>query len=208
MAEIGCPYCNGKNILKIIYCYRGVNKNRQKNFDYSKYLKEGTILMKKSNLEKYDFDGEKIKSCKLPNKYCKDCKKTFTTIKNMVVGDIKKINLIVGNKDYRKRFIFQFYDNEVPKLLYKKNYITIKKVIIDKNDIYNILNTIKSNKINLWKSHYGIWNDYDNDYWILKIEYYNGLTDVKSGNGIYPNNWNVFLSNVNNILKKYSIRCL
>lgn len=68
-------YCNerknnyGRNILKILYCYRGVNIRNQKDFDYSDYLKDGAILITRSNFEKNDFDGEKIKYCKLPNKY-------------------------------------------------------------------------------------------------------------------------------------------
>ena len=67
MPEICCPYCNGRNILKIVYCYRGVNKRKQNDFDYSDYLKEGTILMKRTNFEKYDFDGECKKLCvKIP----------------------------------------------------------------------------------------------------------------------------------------------
>ena len=208
MAEISCPYCNGRNILKIVYCFRGVNKNRQQDFDYSDYIKDGTILMKRNNLEKYDFDGEKIKYCKLPNKYCSDCKKKFNTTRTMVVGDIKKINLILGNMNYRKKFIFQFYDNEIPTLQYKKDYITVKNIKIDKNDIYNVLSALKKNKTNLWKGHYGTWDDYDNDYWILKVEYYNGLTDVKSGNGAYPNNWDEFILIINNVLQRYDIKNL
>lgn len=57
MEEINCPYCNGRNVLKLSYAYRGINKN----IDYNKYLKEGTIFMPKVRLEKYDLDGEKIK---------------------------------------------------------------------------------------------------------------------------------------------------
>lgn len=208
MAEICCPYCNGRNILKIVYCYRGVNKRRQNDFDYSDYLKEGTILMKRTNFEKYDFDGEKIKYCKLPNKYCNDCKKEFNSMRNMAVGDIKKINIVLGNKEYRKKFVFQFYDNEIPTLQYKKDYITVKDIKIYDDDVYNVLSAIKNNKTNLWSGHYGIWDDYDNDYWLLKVEYYNGLTDVKSGNGAYPNNWNNFLSTINDILTKYDIKDL
>ncbi len=41
MAEICCQYCNGRNILKIVYCYRGVNKRKQNYFDYSDYLEGG-----------------------------------------------------------------------------------------------------------------------------------------------------------------------
>ena len=41
-------------------------------------------------------------------------------MRNMAVGDIKKINIVLGNKKYRKKFVFQFYDNEIPTLQYKK----------------------------------------------------------------------------------------
>ena len=122
MAEICCSYCNGRNILKIVYCYRGVNKRRQNDFDYSDYLKEGTILMKRTNFEKYDFDGEKIKYCKLPNKYCNDCKKEFNSMRNMAVGDIKKINIVLGNKEYRKSLFFNF-------MIIKYQHYNTKKII-------------------------------------------------------------------------------
>ena len=72
MAEINYPYCNGRNVLKMSYAYRGVNKKKNKNIDYNKYLKEGTIFMPKVRFEKYDFNDEKIKYAKLDNRYCVD----------------------------------------------------------------------------------------------------------------------------------------
>lgn len=129
-------------------------------------------------------------------------------MRNMAVSDIKKINIVLGNKEYRKKFVFQFYDNEIPTLQYKKDYTTVKDIKIDDDDIYNVLNAIKKNKTNLWSGQYGIWDDYDNDYWLLKVEYYNGLTDGKSGNGVYSNNWNDFISIINSILVKYDIKVL
>lgn len=45
ISEICCSYSNDRNILKIVYCYRVVNKRSQKDFYYSNYLKDGTILM-------------------------------------------------------------------------------------------------------------------------------------------------------------------
>lgn len=55
MIEISCPYYNGRIILKIVYCFREVNKNRQQDFDYSDYIKDGTILIKrkKNNIRKF-----------------------------------------------------------------------------------------------------------------------------------------------------------
>ena len=129
-------------------------------------------------------------------------------MRNMAVSDIKKINIVLGNKEYRKKFVFQFYDNEIPTLQYKKDYTTVKDIKIDDDDIYNVLNAIKKNKTNLWSGQYGIWDDYDNDYWLLKVEYYNVLTDGKSGNGVYSNNWNDFISIINSILVKYDIKVL
>ena len=46
---------------------------------------------------------------------------------------------------------------------------------------------------------------FDDYYWLLKVEYYNGISNVKSGNDEYPNNWNDFISVINIILNKYSI---
>lgn len=52
MAEICCPYYNGRNILKIAYCYRGVNK-RRKDFDYSDYVKEAAKINIAKDLYKF-----------------------------------------------------------------------------------------------------------------------------------------------------------
>ena len=60
MAETYCPYCYSKNISKVAYCFRGVNKYNDKNIDYNKYLKENTILAKKKRTNKQDFDHLKL----------------------------------------------------------------------------------------------------------------------------------------------------
>ena len=50
MAEICCTYCNGRNTLRIVYCYKEVNKRGQKDFNYSNYLKEDAILYQSSTV--------------------------------------------------------------------------------------------------------------------------------------------------------------
>ena len=50
MAEICCTYCNGRNTLRIVYCYKEVNKRSQKDFNYSNYLKEDAILYQSSTV--------------------------------------------------------------------------------------------------------------------------------------------------------------
>ena len=201
MAEIYCPYCNGRNVLKISYAYRGVNKKKNKKIDYSKYLKEGTIFMPKVRFEKYDFDGEKIKYAKLDNRYCVDCDKKFCSIRNLATVDIRRITLVIETKTSRKKYIFDLYNE--PTYIYIKNYILVKKEIIDDSVVYELLSAIKNNKVNLWAGHYGYWENFNNIKWILKLEYYNGITDCKSGCDSFPDNWDVFIGM---ILKKFIIK--
>ena len=205
MAETYCPYCYSKNISKVAYCFRGVNKYNDKNIDYNKYLKENTILAKKKRTNKQDFDGEKIIRSKSFNRYCNDCNKMFSSMKNMIYIDIKKVTLILGNNKYRKKYIFDFFDDNNSTYSYFKNYICHKNGSIDKDDIFNILSSLKTNKTNKWKGMYGNEYFFDDYYWLLKVEYYNGISNVKSGNDEYPNNWNDFISVINIILNKYSI---
>lgn len=120
MPEICCPYCNSRNVLKTVYAYRGVNKKHNKSINYNDYLKNGTILMQKKIKKKYDFDGEEIKYGKLYNRFCEDCKKCFCSMKNLAVVDIKRVNLIIGNNVDRKRYIFDFFDNQNSTYCYKK----------------------------------------------------------------------------------------
>lgn len=198
MAEIHCPYCYGRNISKIVYAKKGINKRKKQNYS----LLDNEIIMPKNRLKKIDFDGELVTTHKLYNKYCNDCEKAFNTSQNMATVDIKRINLILGSDTYRKRYIFDFY-NDSPTYSFKHDYLTIKKGILDSNDVISILKAIKDNKTNLWHGYYG--NPKNNNYWIFKIEYYNGLSDYKSGNGIYPDNWQNFIINFNKIIEKYNL---
>lgn len=82
MAETYCPYCYKKYVSKVAYCFRGVNKNKNK------------VLGKRKIQEKYDFDGEKIKTCKSYNIFCNDCNRMFSSTRNMTYSDIRKVNII------------------------------------------------------------------------------------------------------------------
>lgn len=198
MAEIHCPYCYDRNISKIVYAKKGINKRKKQDYN----LSDNEIIMPKRRFEKIDFDGELVTTHKLYNKYCNDCGASFNTSQNMATVDIKRINLILGSDTYRKRYIFGFYTDS-PTYSFKQDYLTIKKGILDSNDVISILKAIKDNKTNLWNGYYG--NHKNNNYWIFKIEYYNGLSDYKSGNGTYPDNWHNFITNFNEIIDKYNL---
>lgn len=204
MAEICCPYCNGRNYLKIVYSYRGVNKRKIKNINYDNYLKEGTIFRSKKYYNKIDFDGEKITG-RLYNRYCLDCNREYHSAGKMAVIDIKKINIILGSNKERKRYIFDLYNINKPTYCFKKDYITVKEGLLKKEDADIVLKVIKECKTNLWKGHYGTWESFNDNYWILKLEYYNGLTEFKSGSDEYPNNWQEFIRCFNNIFEKYNL---
>ena len=45
----------------------------------------------------------------------------------------------------------------------------------------------------------------NNFYWLLKIEYYNGISNIKSGNDEYSPNWNNFIKIINITLNRYWI---
>lgn len=45
--------------------------------------------------------------------------------------------------------------------------------------------------------------NYDNYKWILKLEYYNGLSECFNGHDMIPNNWNLFIDGFRNLIKKY-----
>lgn len=81
----------------------------------------------------------------------------------------------------------------------------MKKDKLSSSDVYNILTAIKNNKTNLWNGHYGDWNNFNKSYWMFKIDYYNGLSDFKSGNDEFPNNWSNFLIYFNEIFEKYNL---
>lgn len=193
MAEISCPYCNSRNCLKISYAYRGINKNKQKDIDFDKYRKKGTIYKNtKKCYEKYDFDGKKI-TARLYNRYCQDCLKEFHSMGKMAVIDIKIIQIIIGNEDSRVKLVIDLSDKNNATYIVKKDYLLYDKGILSENQKIEILASIRDNKINLWKGQYGKTFDFSKKYWILKLEYYNGLSELKSGDNEYPENWEQFI---------------
>ena len=157
--------------------------------------------MPKVRFEKYDFDGEKIKYAKLDNRYCVDCDKKFCSTRNLATVDIRKVTLVIETKTSRKKYIFDLYNE--PTYFFIKNYILVKEEMIDDSVVYELLSAIKNNKVNLWAGHYGYWKNFNNIKWILKLEYYNGITDCKSGCDSFPDNWDVFIGM---ILKKFIIK--
>lgn len=73
---------------------------------------------------------------------------------------------------------------------------------ISEIDKIKILDSISKSKINFWNKEY-INKNYDNYKWILKLEYYNGLSECFNGNDMIPSNWNVFISGFKNLINKY-----
>ena len=68
-----------------------------------------------------------------------------------------------------------------------------------------MLSAIKNAKVNLWAGHYGYWEIFYNIKWILKLEYYNGITDCKSGCDRFPDNWDEFIDCMNTIFIMFDI---
>lgn len=132
-----CPFCNNKDTLKVVYCYRGYKKRN--NDDISNLIKDGTIYRnEKPRFEKYDFDGEKI-TASLYNKYCPNCDRYFHSIGKMAVIDIDKVTFIYSLEKLdinpsrlmtdRKIFLvikviyylIQIWYNYIVKLTWRKN---------------------------------------------------------------------------------------
>ena len=104
---IACPYCNNRNTLKVVYCYRGYKK-REKD-DVSHLIKKGTIYRnEKTRYEKYDFDGERIPA-NVYNKYCPNCNRYFYTTSRIAIIDIKKITFVYSLEHQIFRFDFKLY---------------------------------------------------------------------------------------------------
>lgn len=126
-----CPFCNNKDTLKVVYCYRGY---KRKNNDLSNLVKDGTIYRnEKPRFEKYDFDGEKI-TATLYNKYCPNCQNYFHSIGKMAVIDIDKVTLIYEIENSKYRYDFDFSNNQQAKYNCKYNYVSVAKDIILSDD--------------------------------------------------------------------------
>ncbi len=195
-----CPFCNNKDTLKVVYCYRGY---KRKNNDLSNLVKDGTIYRnEKPRFEKYDFDGEKI-TATLYNKYCPNCQNYFHSIGKMAVIDIDKVTLIYEIENSKYRYDFDFSNNQQAKYNCKYNYVLVAKdIILSDDERYDILKSIKKSKMNFWNKEYNNKDNYKYK-WIIKLEYHNGLSECFFGYDQVSDNWNSFISGFKNIIYKY-----
>ena len=195
-----CPFCNNKDTLKVVYCYRGY---KRKNNDLSNLVKDGTIYRnEKPRFEKYDFDGEKI-TATLYNKYCPNCQNYFHSIGKMDVIDIDKVTLIYEIENRKYRYDFDFSNNQQAKYNCKYNYVSVvKDIILSDDERYDILESIKKSKMNFWNKEYNNKDNYKYK-WIIKLEYHNGLSECFFGYDQVSDNWNSFISGFKNIIYKY-----
>ena len=190
-----CPYCHSKDTTSVIYLYRYNDNNTfiKKNNDEVKYSE------RKRKPKRLNYDGTLITDHN-HNKYCNKCHKTFNSIENLYAVDISKITLVfmLSKSRYKYEFIF----DDKPTFIFKKNYELISKEIITNKDKVKILDSITNSKINFWNKEY-INKDYDNYKWILKLEYYNGLSECFNGHDMIPLNWNIFIKGFKNFINRY-----
>ncbi|MCM1197148.1 MAG: hypothetical protein NC310_08810 [Roseburia sp.] len=196
MGKSLCPFCNSQNTLNIAYGYLGDKKEKLNYIDQEEI---GEKIKYKKGYEKIDFDGEKLIS-RNPNRYCKDCKKTFQSRKVLYTVDITTIDLVICTNDYY-RYTFDFSNNN-KHCTVKKNRIIIEEKNLTEEEKNKILKSIKTNKPNLWHGHYGLPYDHTKYYWILKCTYYNGVDYCKSGNDTIPDNWLEFIIPFKEIFKQ------
>ena len=194
-ARMTCPYCNSKDTTSVIYLYRYNDNNTfiKKNNDEVKYSE------RKRKPKRLNYDGTLITDHN-HNKYCNKCHKSFNSIENLYAVDISKITLVFMLSKARYKYDFIFDDK--PTFLFKKNYQLINQEIITNKDKIKILDSITNSKINFWNKEY-INKDYDNYKWILKLEYYNGLSECFNGHDMIPNNWNIFINGFKNFINRY-----
>lgn len=194
-ARMTCPYCNSKDTVSIIYLYRYSDNNtfNKKSNEEVKYS-ERTRKPKRKN-----YDGTLITDHNY-NKYCKKCNKSFNSIENLFAVDISKITLVFILSKLRYKFEFIF--DERATFIIKRNYELINQEILSNQEKIKIIDSITKSKINFWNKEY-INKDYDNYKWILKLEYYNGLSECFNGHDMIPNNRDVFISVFKNLINKY-----
>ena len=194
-AKLTCPYCNSKETMSIIYLYRYNDNNT--------FIKKNNNEVKYSGLtrkpKRINYDGTLITDHN-HNKYCKKCNKSFNSIEKLYAVDISKITLVfILNK---ARYKFEFTFNDKTTFTIKRNYELINEEILSNKEKIKILDSITKSKINFWNKEY-INKDYNNYKWILKIEYYNGLSECFNGHDMIPNNWDIFINGFKNLIKKY-----
>lgn len=194
-ARMTCPYCHSKDTTNVIYLYRYNDNNTfiKKNNDEVKYSE------RKRKPKRLNYDGTLITDHN-HNKYCNRCHKTFNSIENLYAVDISKITLVFMLSKARYKYEFIFDDK--PIFIFKKNYELISQEIITNKDKIKILDSITNSKINFWNKEY-INKDYDNYTWILKLEYYNGLSECFNGHDMIPLNWNTFIHGFKNFINRY-----
>lgn len=100
------------------------------------------------------------------------------------------------------RYKFEFIFGNETTLIIKRNYELVNQEILSNKDKIKILDSITNSKINFWNKEY-INKDYNNYKWILKLEYYNGLSECFNGHDMIPNNWDMFIGGFRNLIKKY-----
>lgn len=190
-----CPYCNSKETISIIYLYRYNDNNTfvKKNNEEVKYSEK----IRKPKRKNYD--GTLITNHN-HNKYCKNCNKSFNSSKNLYAVDISKITLVFILNKIRYKFEFILNDNLT--FIIKRNYEFVNQEILSNKDKIKILDSITKSKIKFWNKEY-INQNFDNYKWILKLEYYNGISECFNGNDRCPNNWNIFMNGFIDLIKKY-----
>ena len=190
-----CPYCNSKETISIIYLYRYNDNNTfvKKNNEEVKYSEK----IRKPKRKNYD--GTLITNHN-HNKYCKNCNKSFNSSKNLYAVDISKITLVfILNKI---RYKFEFIINDNLTFIIKRNYEFVNQEILSNKDKIKILDSITKSKIKFWNKEY-INQNFDNYKWILKLEYYNGISECFNSNDSCPNNWNILMNGFIDLIKKY-----
>ena len=190
-----CPYCNSKETISIIYLYRYNDNNTfvKKNNNEVKYSN------RKRKPKRKNYDGTLITDHN-HNKYCKNCNKSFNSSKNLYAVDISKITLVFILNKIRYKFEFILNDNLT--FIIKRNYEFVNQEILSNKDKIKILDSITKSKIKFWNKEY-INQNFDNYKWILKLEYYNGISECFNGNDSCPNNWNIFMNGFIDLIKKY-----
>lgn len=198
---MACPFCNNKDTLKVVYCYRGYKKRNKD--DVRDLLKTGTKYRnEKPRYEKYDFDGEKI-TATLYNKYCPSCHRYFHSIGKMAVIDIDTVIIVYSVEKQIYRYDYNFSNNTKAHYSCKHNYICIaEKVDLSDSERFNILKSIKLSKMNFWKKEYN-YREKFNYNWIIKVEYHNGLSECYCGYDKVPDNWETFIDGFKSSIHKY-----
>ena len=190
-----CPYCNSQETISIIYLYRYNDNNTfvKKNNEEVKYSEK----IRKPKRKNYD--GTLITNHN-HNKYCKNCNKSFNSSKNLYAVDISKITLVFILNKIRYKFEFILNDNLT--FIIKRNYEFVNQEILSNKDKIKILDSITKSKIKFWNKEY-INQNFDNYKWILKLEYYNGISECFNGNDSCQNNWDIFMNGFIDLIKKY-----